>query len=97
MSKAAARPKSFANPYAVDVGPGAYDDGKRWNSNVKAMTIGKRRSARPSDKNPGAGTYNPDIAEAATRPKSAFAKFDKSPARPRNLAIQGTEGTAGPG
>ena len=97
ISKARARPKSFANPNASSVGPGAYDDGKRWNSNVKPMTIAKKRDRPPSSITPAAGSYNPERAEALTRPKTAYPKFDKSPSRPRNFAVPGTEGTAGPG
>ena len=83
ISKARARPKSFANGDADGPAPGQYDDGKRWNSNVKTMTIGRARPAKFTTDAPGAGTYEPQRAEAVTRPKSAAPKFDKSPARAR--------------
>ena len=83
ISKARARPKSFAGPSAQGPAPGQYDDGKRFNSNVKPMTIGKRRHSKPTLDAPGPGVYNPHVAEKVIRPKSAVPSFDKSPARPR--------------
>ena len=83
MSRASARPKSFATPSQGGAGPGAYDDGKRWNSNVKPHTIGQRRTPKPKDRAPAPGQYNPEKAETITRPKTAQLTFDKSPARGR--------------
>jgi hypothetical protein len=59
ISKARARPKSFANAGADGPSPGQYDDGKRWNSNVKPMTIGRARPAKFTTDAPGAGAYEP--------------------------------------
>ena len=68
ISKAPARPKSFATPSQGGGGPGQYDDGKRFNSNVKPVTIGQRRTPKPKDRAPAPGAYNPDRAEKITRP-----------------------------
>ena len=45
MGKSPARPSTFAKPgYDTAPAPGTYDDGKRFNSRVKPMTIGRSRS-----------------------------------------------------
>ena len=94
MSKSRARPKSFAKS-GDGPAPGQYDDGKRFNSNVKPMTIGRARPRKVTTDAPGAGTYQPERAEALTRPKSAALRFDKSPARARPQP--GNSDTTGPG
>ena len=86
ISKARARPKSFAGPEAEGPAPGAYDDGKRFNTNVKPMTIGRKRERPPTAYGPAPGSYKPERAEKLTRPKTAGPRFDKSPARPRGPA-----------
>ena len=47
MSSAKARPESLAlKEQAENVGPGQYDDGVRWNQNVKSFKIGERREEK---------------------------------------------------
>ena len=41
MGKSPSRP--VANSGDIDVAPGQYDDGVRWNSNSKSFTIGQKR------------------------------------------------------
>ena len=43
MGTSPARPASLARGADVNVAPGQYDDGVRFNSNVKAFKIGEKR------------------------------------------------------
>jgi hypothetical protein len=46
MGSSPSRPTSFAKGGDVDVAPGQYDDGIRFNSNVKSFKIGERREEK---------------------------------------------------
>ena len=46
MGGSPARPSSFAQGGDVNVAPGQYDDGKRFNDNVKSFRIGEKRDPR---------------------------------------------------
>ena len=46
MGSSPARPGTFANTSQNDAAPGQYDDGIRFDSNVKSFTIGERRETR---------------------------------------------------
>ena len=70
MSLAASRPKSFANPaHEGTAGPGAYDDGKRFDSDVKTFTIGEKKQRR-IEPSAGPGQYDPELADEYTRAKA---------------------------
>ena len=43
MGSSPSRPVSFARGGDIDVAPGQYDDGKRFNSDVKSFRIGEKR------------------------------------------------------
>ena len=46
MGSSPSRPASFAKGGDVNVAPGQYDDGVRWNDNVKSFKIGEKRQER---------------------------------------------------
>ena len=58
MGKSPARPVSFARGGDVDVAPGQYDDGKRFNDGVKSFKIGEKRPEKPRE-GMGPGAYSP--------------------------------------
>ena len=66
MGSSPARPQSFAKGGDVDVAPGQYDDGKRFNSDVKGFRIGEKRD-KPIPDAAGPGSYNPEVADRATK------------------------------
>ena len=68
ITSSPARPASFAKKGDVDVAPGQYDDGIRFNSNTKSFTIGEKRAERIIE-TMGPGTYDPDKADGVTKPK----------------------------
>ena len=65
----------------VDVAPGQYDDGVRWNSNVKSFKIGEKRSEKMTE-SMGPGAYSPERADAVTKTKIVNINMGASPARP---------------
>ena len=86
MGKSPSRPSTFAKPgYDTAPAPGTYDDGKRFNSNVKPMTIGRSRPRKVTTDAPGAGTYEPQRAEAFTKTKAPNYDMGRSPMRPNNF------------
>ena len=64
----------------IAVGPGQYDDGIRFNSNVKSFTIGEKRAEKVVE-SMGPGTYNPDVADGVTKPKVPNVNMGSSPSR----------------
>jgi len=70
----------------MDVAPGQYDDGKRFNSGVKSFKIGQKREM-PIRETVGPGTYDP--TETLTKQKMANINMGSSPARPFSLAKVG--------
>ena len=62
MGKSPSRPQSFAKGGDVDVAPGQYDDGIRFNSNVKGFKIAEKRETRTVE-SMGPGAYDPDRAD----------------------------------
>ena len=95
MGSSPSRPKSLAQGGDVDVAPGQYDDGKRWNSNVKSMTIGEKRETRIT-KTAGPGEYDPDRADGITKNKIPNINMGSSPSRPKSFA-QGGDVDVAPG
>ena len=85
MGGSPARPVSFARGGDVDVAPGQYDDGKRFNDNVKSFKIGEKRPEKPRE-GMGPGTYSPEIADSVTKPKMPNINMGGSPARPVSFA-----------
>ena len=65
----------------VNVAPGQYDDGKRFNSGVKGFKIGEKRETR-IETTAGPGTYDVERAETQTKTKTANINMGSSPARP---------------
>ena len=72
----------------VDVAPGQYDDGKRFNSNVKSFRIGEKRPERVVE-SMGPGAYEPDRADGQTKPKMPNITMGASPSRPQSFAKSG--------
>ena len=81
MGKSPARPHSFAKGGDVDVAPGQYDDGKRFNSDVKGFKIGVKRLEEVKE-SMGPGAYSPERADALTKTKMVNINMGSSPARP---------------
>ena len=81
MGTSPARPQSFAKQQDIDVAPGQYDDGKRFNSGVKGFKIGEKREVR-IEQTAGPGTYEPGRADSITKTRSANINMGSSPARP---------------
>jgi len=46
LGSSPSRPQSFAKGGDLDVAPGQYDDGLRFNSGVKGFKIGEKRETR---------------------------------------------------
>lgn len=88
FTKEQARPSSFAKAGDIDVAPGQYDDGKRFNSDVKGFRIGEKREERVKE-SMGPGAYSPERADNLTKTKSANINLGSSPARPASFAKSG--------
>lgn len=63
------------------MGPGVYNQGKNFGQDVKPMYIKTKPKEKKVNPTPAPGQYNPDKAEALTkpRPKSAFLPTSKRP------------------
>ena len=85
MGGSPARPASFAQGGDVNVAPGQYNDGKRFNDNVKSFRIGEKRPEKP-DTNMGPGAYDPERADSLTKSRTANIDMGNSPARPASFA-----------
>ena len=72
----------------LDVAPGQYDDGKRFNSNVKSFRIGEKRPEKVVE-GMGPGAYEPDRADGQTKPKMPNINMGSTPARPASFAKKG--------
>ena len=72
----------------VNVAPGQYDDGKRFNSDVKGFRIGEKREKR-IEQSAGPGAYSPEKADGQTKNKMPNIDLGKSPARPQSFAKGG--------
>ena len=69
MGKTDSRPASFAKPGTeASGGPGSYESPIKFGKDVKSFTIGEKKPERidPDNRN-----YNPERAEALTKPKVA--------------------------
>ena len=62
MGSSPSRPGTFAKQEDYSVAPGQYDDGKRFNSNVKSFTIGEKRETKITQ-SMGPGSYDVDRAD----------------------------------
>ena len=94
ISSSPARPASFAKKGDVNVAPGQYDDGIRFNSNVKSFKIGEKRPEREVE-TMGPGTYDPDRADGVTKPKMPNINMGSSPSR--GSFIKKDDANLGPG
>ena len=63
-----------------DIGPGQYDDGKRFNSDTKTFTIGEKRVVKEA-MTMGPGAYSPERAETITKTRMANVTMGSSPSR----------------
>ena len=95
MGSSPSRPQSFAQGGDVNVAPGQYDDGKRFNTGVKGFKIGEKRDS-PIRETAGPGTYNPDAADRLTKQKMPNIDMGSSPSRPQSFA-QGGDVNVAPG
>ncbi len=80
FSKTMARPKTLAIENN-DAAPGQYDDGKRFNSDVKSFRIGEKREEKIV-KTMGPGAYDHERADSLTKSKMPNINMGGSPARP---------------
>ena len=68
MGSSPQRPTSFAKTGSgIDVAPGQYDDGIRFNTNTKSFTIGEKRTEKVREREVGPGQYSPERADALTK------------------------------
>ena len=88
MGTSPARPASLVKKGDVNVAPGQYNDGIRFNSNVKSFKIGQKRE-QTVEHTVGPGYYEPNKAEALTKCKAPNVKMGSSPARPSSFAKTG--------
>ena len=88
MGASPSRPGTFAKTGDVDVAPGQYDDGKRFNSDVKGFKIAEKRPERRVE-TMGPGAYDPDLADRHTKPKMPNITMGGSPSRPQSFAKGG--------
>lgn len=88
MGSSPSRPQSFAKGGDVNVAPGQYDDGVRFNSNVKSFKIGEKRTEKIRD-GMGPGAYDPDRADSLTKTKTPNINMGTSPSRPHSFAKGG--------
>ena len=63
-----------------NVGPGQYDDGKRFGSETKSFRIGEKRAERVQE-TMGPGAYSPERADGVTKVKLANVNMGTSPSR----------------
>ena len=95
MGSTPSRPTSFAKGGDVNVAPGQYDDGMRFNDNVKSFKIGEKRPEKPRE-GMGPGTYSPERADGMTKSRAVNIDMGKSPSRPHSFA-QGGDVNVAPG
>ena len=85
MGSSPSRPQGFHKGGDVDVAPGQYDDGKRWNSNVKSFRIGEKREER-IEMTAGPGQYDAERASSVTKSRTRAAIITNEKARPDTFA-----------
>ena len=79
----------------LDVSPGQYDDGIRFNSNTKSFRIGEKHEER-IERTAGPGEYRPERADGITKQKIPNVNLGTSPARP-GMAIKDKDFEVAPG
>lgn len=79
----------------MDVAPGQYDDGIRFNTNVKSFRIGEKRHEKVPE-GMGPGEYSPERADLLTKHKTPNIDLGSSAARPGSFA-QGGDVNVAPG
>ena len=57
---------SFIRNDGPNIGPGQYNDGKRFGSETKSFRIGETREDKPN-RNPGPGYYDPEVADSQVK------------------------------
>ena len=88
MGSSPSRPASFAKKTDVNVAPGQYDDGVRFNTGVKGFKIAEKREPRTIE-TMGPGAYDPDAADNLTKPKMPNVTMGNTPSRPKSFARGG--------
>ena len=68
----------------MNVAPGQYDDGVRWNSSVKSFRIGEKRQDRV-EMTAGPGQYDVSRADKVTKTKVMTVNLSSSPERIDNF------------
>jgi len=82
MSSSPERPGLFNKPSGeANVGPGQYDDGKGFGSDVRGFTIAEKRDPLRGPDTAGPGAYEPERADGQTRPKTPNINLGSSPSR----------------
>ena len=96
MGSSPSRPTSFAKGGDVNVAPGQYDDGIRFNSNVKSFKIGTKSEAK-IETTAGPGQYDAERSHSVTKSRSKAALIGRDKARPDTFASEAHVGTTAPG
>ena len=73
---------SFIRNDGPNIGPGQYNDGKRFGSETKSFRIGEKRAERIQE-TMGPGAYSPERADGVTKSKLANVNMGTSPSRGR--------------
>ena len=97
INKTDSRPKTFALQNQQDIGPGYYDDGKKFGQDVKPVTIAPEQKPKKTDQKGGPGTYNADKAIDLIKPRPKSAVISRTQ-RKTDVAIkpQGPEQSYNP-
>ena len=88
MGGSPSRPQSFAKGGDINVAPGQYDDGIRFNSDVKGFKISEKRETITVE-TMGPGAYDPDRADGVTKSKMPNINMGSTPSRPHSFAKSG--------
>ena len=82
-----------SNPAQHHIGPGAYDDGKKFGDDAKTFKIREPSREKPADPNGGPGQYNPN--DSPTKYRNPEIDFGKQSDKPRGIPV--VESNVGPG
>ena len=85
MGTSPSRPKNLTKSGEFDVAPGQYDDGVRFNSNVKSFKIGEKRQEKV-EMTAGPGQYDAERASSVTKSRTRAAIITNEKARPDTFA-----------
>ena len=94
MGSSPSRPDLVSKSAMSHVGPGQYDDGKRFGSDSRTFTIGEKRAVKMTE-TMGPGLYDIERGDAITRVRTTNINMGTSPTR-RSLNRDDNTGV-GPG